>query len=78
LVAPKSATQSVMSMGGADTVELRQLARDYGSHSLNHGVEGGNCCGRGDVNEGPTWCTRKPPPMDGSKEDGQAGYTEKP
>jgi hypothetical protein len=54
LVALKSATQSVTSMGGVDAVELRQLARDCGSHSLNHGIEGGNCCGRGDVNEGPT------------------------
>jgi hypothetical protein len=54
LVAPESATQSVTSVGGVDAVELRQPARDYGSHSLNHDVEGSNCCGRGRVNKGPT------------------------
>jgi hypothetical protein len=32
---------------------------ECGSHSLNHGVEGG-CCDSGGVNEGPTCCTRKP------------------
>jgi hypothetical protein len=59
------------------------------SHSSNHDIKGGDGCGRGSVNEGPTCCTRKlyccvahtgqygAPPMDGSKEDGQAGCTEK-
>jgi hypothetical protein len=75
------------------TVELRQPARDCGSHSPNHDVEGGDCCDGGSVNEGPTCCTEKSywgaaekacdvdqygtPPMDGSKEDVQAGCTEK-
>jgi hypothetical protein len=54
LVAPESTTQSVTSVGGVDAVELRQPARDCGSHSLNHDVEGSNCCGRGRVNKGPT------------------------
>jgi hypothetical protein len=89
-----SATQSVMDVGGADAVELRQPVRDYWSHSPNHGVEGSDCCGEGRVNKGPTYGTRKPywgaaekacdvdqygaPPMDGSKEDGQVGCTGKP
>jgi hypothetical protein len=75
------------------TVELRQPARDCGSHSPNHDVEGGDCCDGGSVNEGPTCCTEKSYwgaaekacdvdqygtlPMDGSKEDVQAGCTEK-
>jgi hypothetical protein len=80
--------------GGANAIELRQPMRDCGSHSPNHDAEGGDCCDRGDVNEGPTWCIRKPHwgaikkvcggdqyralSMDGSKEDGQAGCTGKP
>jgi hypothetical protein len=91
LVAPKSATQTVLGVGGAGVVELRQPARDCGYHSPNHGVEGGDCCGRGNVNEGPTCCSGKPhwdvaekvcdvdqygaSCMDGSKEDNQAGCT---
>jgi hypothetical protein len=94
LVASESATQLVTDVGGADVVELRQPMRDNGSHSPNHGVEGGNCYGEGRVNEGPTCCTGKPywgaakkacdinqygaPPIDGSKEDGQVGCTRKP
>jgi hypothetical protein len=94
LVALESATQLVTGMWGADAIELRQPVRDCGSHSPNHRVDGGNCCGRGSVNEGPTWCTGKPyrgvakkacevnqygaPPIDGSKEDDQLGCTEKP
>jgi hypothetical protein len=35
LVMPESATQSVMGMGGASIIELRQLARDCGSHLLH-------------------------------------------
>jgi hypothetical protein len=93
-VVPKSATQFVTGVGGVDVVELRQSTRDCESHSLNHGVEGGDCCGGGSVNEGPTCCTGKPywgavkkacdinqygaSPMDGSKEDGQVGCTGKP
>jgi hypothetical protein len=60
LVAPESATQSVTGMGGADVIEMRQLARDCGSHSLNYDVEGGDCFGGGRANEGPTCCTGKP------------------
>jgi hypothetical protein len=94
LVASESATQSVTGVGGADAVELRQPMRDCGSHSPNHGIEGGDCCGGGRVNEGPTCCTGKAYwsaakkacdvdqyealPMDGSKEDDQAGCTGKP
>jgi hypothetical protein len=94
LVVLESATQPVTDVRGAGAVELRQPVRDYGSHSLNHSTKCGDCCGGGRVNEGPTCCTRKPywgvtkkacdvdqygaPPMDGSKEDGQAGCTEKP
>jgi hypothetical protein len=48
LVAPKSATQSVTSVGGVNAVELRQSMRDCGSHSPNHGVEGDDCCGGGE------------------------------
>jgi hypothetical protein len=48
LVAPESTTQSVTDVAGVDAVELRQSARDYGSHSPNHG------------DEGLTWCTGKP------------------
>jgi hypothetical protein len=59
LVALESATQSVTDVGGADAIELRQSARDCASHSLNHDVEGGDCCDGGGVNEGPTWCTEK-------------------
>jgi hypothetical protein len=85
LVEPESATQTVTGVGGVCVVELRQPMRDYGSHSPNHGIEGGDCCGGGSVNEGPTCCTGKPywgvaekacdvdqygaSPMDGSKED---------
>jgi hypothetical protein len=94
LVVPKSATQSIMRVRGAGTVELRQPSRDWGSHLWNHGIESGDCYGEGRVNEGPTCYTRKPyqgstkkvcninqygaPPMDGSKEDDQAGYTGNP
>jgi hypothetical protein len=60
LVAPEFATQLVTDVGGADAVKLRQLARDCESHSLNLGVEDGDCCDGGGVNEGPTWCTGKP------------------
>jgi hypothetical protein len=78
-------------VGRADVVELRQPTRDCGSHSSNHGVEGGDSCGGGSVNESPTCCTGKPywgaaemacdvdqygaPPVGGSKEE---GCTEKP
>jgi hypothetical protein len=94
LVAPESTTQLVTGVGGAGVVELRHSTRDCESHSLNHDVEGSDCCGGGRVNEGPTCCTRKPywgvakkacdvdqyeaPPMDESKEDSQPGCTEKP
>jgi hypothetical protein len=54
LVAPELATQSTTDVGGADVVELRQLVRDCGSHSLNHDVKGGDCYDRCGVNEGPT------------------------
>jgi hypothetical protein len=83
-----------MGVGGANAVEVRQSVRDCGSHSPNHGVEGGDCYGGGRVNEGPTWCTGRPYrgatkkacnvdqyialPMNGSKEDGLAGCTRKP
>jgi hypothetical protein len=46
--------------GGADAIKLRQPVRDYESHSLNYGVEGGDCYGKGSANEGATCCTRKP------------------
>jgi hypothetical protein len=42
-----------------DAIELRQPVRDYGSHSLNHDIEGGDCCGGGSVNEDPTCYTGK-------------------
>jgi hypothetical protein len=54
LVAPESATQSVMSVGE------QKPSRDCGSHSPNHSVEGGDCCGGGRVNKGPTCCTGRP------------------
>jgi hypothetical protein len=54
LVAPELATQSTTDVGGVDVVELRQLVRDCGSHSLNHDVKGGDCYDRCGVNEGPT------------------------
>jgi hypothetical protein len=60
LVASMSTTQLITTVGGAGTAELRQTARDCGSHSPNHSVEGGDCCDGGDVNESPTCCTRKP------------------
>jgi hypothetical protein len=65
LVVLESATQSMMGVGGVGVVELKQPTRDYVSHSPNHDVKGGNCCGRGrgargGVDEGPTCCTRKP------------------
>jgi hypothetical protein len=60
LVAPESATQSVTGVGGAGAVELRQLVRDWGSYSPNHGVEDDDCCGGSRVNEGPACCTGKP------------------
>jgi hypothetical protein len=79
---------------GAGAVELRQPARDSGSHSPNHGVKGGDCYDGGGVNEGPTCCTEKPhwgtamkacgidqygtPPMGESKQDDQAGCTGRP
>jgi hypothetical protein len=81
-------------VGGAGIVELRQLARDWGSHSPNHDIKDDDCCGKGRVNEGPACCTGKPywnavkkacdvhqygaPPIDGSKEDGQVGCTGNP
>jgi hypothetical protein len=90
VVVQESAIQSVTGVGGADVVELRQTARDCGSHSLNHNVEGGDCCGRGSVNEGSTYCTERPYrgaaekacdvdqygalPIDGSKEDTEKPY----
>jgi hypothetical protein len=40
LVAPESATQTVMSVRGADVVELRHPSRDCESHASNHDVEG--------------------------------------
>jgi hypothetical protein len=80
--------QSVTGVEGAGAVDLRQPARDWGSHSPNHGVEDGDCCGGGRVNKGPACCIGKPywgvtkkmcdvdqygaPTMDGSKEDSQA------
>jgi hypothetical protein len=86
--------ESVTGMGVADIIELRQSVSACGSHSLNHGVKGGSCCGRGRLNEGSTCCTGRAywgatkkacdddqywaPPMDGSKEDGQASCTGKP
>jgi hypothetical protein len=89
LVVSESATLSVTGVGGAGAVELRQPARDWGSHSPNHGVEDDDCCGGGRVNKGPACCTGKPywgavkkacdvdqfeaPPMDG-----QAGCIENP
>jgi hypothetical protein len=94
LVVPKSTTQSATGMGVVGIVELRQPARDCGSHSLNHGIEGDDCCDRGDGNKGTTYCIEKPywgtvkkactidqygaPPMHGLNEDGQAGCTKKP
>jgi hypothetical protein len=65
LMASESATQSVMGVGGAGAVELKQPARDYESHSPNRDIEGGDCCGGGrgaigGVNKGPTCCTGKP------------------
>jgi hypothetical protein len=49
--------------GGAGVDELKQPARNDGSHSPNHDVEGSNCCGggmggKGGVSEGPT-CQRR-------------------
>jgi hypothetical protein len=86
--------QSVTGVEGAGAVDLRQPARDWGSHSPNHGVEDGDCCGGGRVNKGPACCIGKPywgvtkkmcdvdqygaPPMDGSKEDSQASCTRNP
>jgi hypothetical protein len=87
LMTPESATQSVTDVGGADAIVLRQPVRDYGSHSPNHDVEGGDESDGGGVNEGPTWCTTKKAchndqyralTLDGSKEDSQAGFTGKP
>jgi hypothetical protein len=88
LMAPESATLSVMGMGEVGTIELKQPVRDCGSHSLNHSIEGGDCCDECSMNEGPTCCTGKlhwgavkkacsvdqygAPPMDESK-DGQMG-----
>jgi hypothetical protein len=64
LVALESATQPATRVGGAGAVELKQLVRDCGSHSSNHGVEGDDYCGggrgiRGGVKKGPTCCTGK-------------------
>jgi hypothetical protein len=58
LVASESTTQPVTGVGGVGVIELKQSARDCGSHSMNHGVEGDDCCGggrvaRGGMNEGP-------------------------
>jgi hypothetical protein len=60
LMVPESATQLITGVGGAGAVELRQPARDCGSHSLNHGVEGEDCSDGGDSNKGPTCCTENP------------------
>jgi hypothetical protein len=43
----------------ASAVELRQPARDYGSHSLNHDVEDGDCYDGGGVNKGSHLLHRK-------------------
>jgi hypothetical protein len=66
LVTPEPTTQLVTGMAGAGALELKQLVRDYGSHSVNHNVESGNYYGgargrggRGGVNEGPTYYTGK-------------------
>jgi hypothetical protein len=64
LVALESATQPATRVGGVGAVELKQLVRDCGSHSSNHGVEGDDYCGggrgvRGGVKKGPTCCTGK-------------------
>jgi hypothetical protein len=68
LVAPEPTTELVTGMVGAGALELKQLVRDYGSHSVNHSVESGNYYGgargrgrggRGGVNEGPTYCRGK-------------------
>jgi hypothetical protein len=62
LVAPKSTTQSVTSVGGARAIKLKEPVRDCGSHS-NHSVKGSNCYGeargrgKGGVNGGPAYCT---------------------
>jgi hypothetical protein len=45
LVALESITQSVTSVGGAGTVELKQPVRDCRSHFPNHDVVGGDWCG---------------------------------
>jgi hypothetical protein len=39
LEAPELATQSVMGVGGVSSMVLKEPARDYGSHSPNHGVQ---------------------------------------
>jgi hypothetical protein len=45
LLALKSATQSIMGVGGVNLIKLKESMRYYESHSSNHGVEGGDCCG---------------------------------
>jgi hypothetical protein len=61
LVSPESPTQWVTGVGGVGTIELKEPARDCGSHTLNHDVEGGYCrCAKGGVSQGPTCCTRQP------------------
>jgi hypothetical protein len=68
LVAPESTIHLVTGVGGASTTELKEVARDCGSHYLNNGVGGGDYCdeargrGRGatgDVNGGPSCCTQE-------------------
>jgi hypothetical protein len=39
LEALELATQSVMGVGGVSSMVLKEPARDYGSHSPNHGVQ---------------------------------------
>jgi hypothetical protein len=69
LVAPESATQLVMGVGGASTIDLKEPTRDCRSHSLNHGVQDDGCCGRargrvtgakGGLNGGPACCAEEP------------------
>jgi hypothetical protein len=68
LVAPESATSRSWAWGSRHRqaeIKLKQPTRDCGSHSLNHGVEDGDCYDggrgvRGGVNENPTHCTEKP------------------
>jgi hypothetical protein len=40
-----SVTQSIMGMGGASVIELKDPTRDCESHALNHGVKDSGYCG---------------------------------